>query len=230
MPNLKTLSIDTSTRRGGVALLTGEGLSAELRLASTKTHSARLLGSIRFLLNSQDWDLNDLELVAACLGPGSFTGIRIGVATALGLAQSLSIPFAGISGLDAAAFGQFTPSGRLGVVMDAQRRQVYYSEYQKRGRRMRRVMKPALWFPEDLARELKSEQLYLVGDTEALVRSFRASQKEWPRYLNADLFLAASIGRLAMKRRHRWCSGEALHAEPLYIRPPDALRSKLRIG
>ena len=74
---LKILSMDTSTRRGSVALLDGEEVIGELRLASIETHSARLLKSIDFLLETAGWRLGDLNLVAAGIGPGSFTGIRI---------------------------------------------------------------------------------------------------------------------------------------------------------
>jgi len=228
MPGLKTLSIDTSSQRGSVALLAGEEIRGELRLASSRTHSARLLVSVKFLLSCAEWDPADLDLVAACLGPGSFTGIRIGVASGLGLAQSLSIPFAGISGLDAMAFGHNSPSGRIGVIMDAQRRQVYYAEYKKKGRRMSRVWKPELWYPEDLRSRLDSDQLYLVGDTEVFGGDLRPPGKGWPRHLVVDLFLAAAIGRLALKRKHHWCRGESLKAEPLYIRPPDAVRPRRR--
>ncbi len=88
-PTLKVLSIDTATRRGSVALHAGADLAAELRLSSFETHSARLLRSVEYLLDVAGWTAHDLGLVAAGIGPGSFTGIRIGVSTALGLAQSL---------------------------------------------------------------------------------------------------------------------------------------------
>src|SRR6059036_1572063 len=102
---------------------------AELRLHSQETHSARLLNSIHYLLSSSGWDLAKLELIAVGIGPGSFTGIRIGVATALGLAQSLSLPLACVSGLDALAFDLAYLRSRIGIVIDAQRMQVYYAEY-----------------------------------------------------------------------------------------------------
>lgn len=134
---LKTLAIDTSTSRGSVALLEGRELRGEIRLSSPQTHSARLLRSMEFLLDSVGWDLGQVDLFAACRGPGSFTGIRIGMATGLGLAQTLRRPFAAISGLDALAWAVPLSHVRIGVVMDAQRSQVYYAEYFKRGRQIR---------------------------------------------------------------------------------------------
>ncbi len=226
-PDIRVLALDTSSRRGSVALLQGREVAAELRLDSLETHSARLLRSVEFLLDSTGWSLQDLGLVAAGSGPGSFTGIRIGVATALGLAQALSVPFAGISGLDAAASQTFIPDGRLGVVLDAGRSQLYYAEYVCARGRAARDGNPGLWFPSDLIGRVRSRRLYLVGDgTARLMEEMRSPKPDWPRPIAADLFLASSIGRLALSRRRWWKSGEFLSAEPLYIRPPDAMRSK----
>ncbi|MBM3791217.1 MAG: tRNA (adenosine(37)-N6)-threonylcarbamoyltransferase complex dimerization subunit type 1 TsaB, partial [Acidobacteria bacterium] len=126
---IRILALDTATPHGSVALLEGREVCAELRLFSLETHSQRLLGTIEYLLQVTGWGLDEVGLVAAGIGPGSFTGIRIGVATALGLAQGKGIPFAAVSGMDATAHGAATTDGRLGVVIDARRSQVYYAEY-----------------------------------------------------------------------------------------------------
>jgi tRNA threonylcarbamoyladenosine biosynthesis protein TsaB len=229
--NLRVLAVDTSTARGSISLLEGRELAAELRLFSLETHSARLLRSIDFLLASVGWDLAGIGLVAAGIGPGSFTGIRIGVSTALGLAQVLSLPFAGISGLDAMAWQNGLPEGRIGIVMDAQRSQVYYAEYQKSRRHLRRHGRPLLCRPVELRQRVDSRALHLVGDGALLYRTeLGASETGWPRLLEADLFLSTSIGRVALARRRWWRRGEFLQSEPLYIRPPDARRAGKRIA
>jgi tRNA threonylcarbamoyladenosine biosynthesis protein TsaB len=226
---IKVLALDTSTQRGSVALLQGRELMGELRIFSLQTHSSRLLRSIQFLLESVGWEQTDLELVAAGIGPGSFTGIRIGVATALGMAQSLSIPFVGISCLDVFANSAPLVSGRLGVIVDAQRSQVYYCEYEIKNGKTRARERPALWPPQALERRLKRRGLlYLVGDGAAgQFRALKVGGIEWPRILDVDPFLAAGIGRMALLKKRSWRSGDALTAEPLYIRPPDALRPRL---
>jgi len=227
-PAIKVLALDTSTRRGSVALLQGRDLIGELRIFSLQTHSSRLLNSVQFLLESVGWGRNDLNLVAAGIGPGSFTGIRIGVATALGIAQSLSIPFAGISCLDVFAHNAPLVSGRLGVIVDAQRSQVYYCEYEIENRKARASERPALWPPKALEPRLKRRGLYIVSDgTADQFRTFKAGGNGWPRILDVDPFLAAGIGRMALLRKRSWRSGSSLKAEPLYIRPPDALKPKL---
>jgi tRNA threonylcarbamoyladenosine biosynthesis protein TsaB len=225
----RILALDTSTPRGSVALLAGRDMRAEVRLHSVATHSESLLQSIKFLVNSQGWTLPDLDLIAAGIGPGSFTGIRIGVATALGIAQAASIPFAQVSGLDALAQQVSHLTGRIGAVLDAHRAQAFYAEYMASGGRIRTVRRPALVDNLDLEHHLKDRHLYLVGDHDVCRRAEKGCTGDhWPRIVPADLFLAAAIGQLACGNRRKWRSGEYVPAEPLYIRPPDALRKKAR--
>jgi tRNA threonylcarbamoyladenosine biosynthesis protein TsaB len=223
----KILAFDTSSVSGSVALMEAMEVRAELRLHSLQTHSTLLLHSIDFLLGRVGWTLADLNLVAVGIGPGSFTGIRIGIATALGFAQSLSIPFAGISGLDALVHQFSCPDGRIGAVLDAHRSQVYYGEYASKNGRIRQTQKPRLEYVSDLERQLADRHLYIVGDLRVFGREEpRRVPAGWPHPISVDLFLAATIGRLAFSRKRAWRSGEAIMAEPMYIRPPDALKSK----
>ena len=224
---IKILSIDTATPRVSVALLDGEELKAEIRLSWPETRSAHLLPSIDYLLHEAGWRLQDLNLIAAGTGPGSFTGIRIGLSTALGLAQSLRIPLAAVSGLDALACKAPYFAGRLGVALDAQRSQVYYAEYEGWNGGYRRVIDPILLSPEELGRVTRAAGLRMIGDGAVIYADrFRAGRREWPRVLEVDLFAAAGIARLALRRRRAWKTGAFLQAKPLYIRPPDALRPK----
>jgi tRNA threonylcarbamoyladenosine biosynthesis protein TsaB len=228
---LKVLALDTSTARGSVAVLEGREVKAELRLHSPRTHSTLLLKSIDFLLDRLGWNLGELGLVAAGIGPGSFTGIRIGISTALGIAQSRSIPFAGINGLDAVAHQVEFVEGPIGVLLDAHRFQVYYAEYIRERGRIRRSKKARLVNVSDLESFFADRHLYIAGDLAAcgVLKKQTESPSGWPRPVVADLFLAATIGRLAQARKRLWRTGDYIEAEPVYIRPPDALRNKNRI-
>jgi tRNA threonylcarbamoyl adenosine modification protein YeaZ len=223
----RILAFDTSTVRGSIALLEGREMRAEIRLQSVQTHSKQLLHSIDFLLGRIGWKLDDLQLVAAGNGPGSFTGIRIGIATALGIAHSLGIPFVEISGLDALAQQVPHLDGRIGVVMDAHRSQAFYAEYAAKNGRIRPTQKSTLIEISALEHLIRDRHLYLVGDPDIcrLVGATTASSS-WPRQVSVDLFLAAEIGRLACVSKRRWRSGDSITAEPLYIRPPDALKKR----
>lgn len=227
-PTIKVLSMDTATRRGSVALQAGAEIAAELRLSSFETHSARLLKTVEYLLDVAGWTPRDLGLIAAGLGPGSFTGIRIGVSTAMGLAQTLGIPFAGISGFDSLAARFAFLAAPLGVVLDAQRAQVYFAEYDYASGRPKCVVQPSLWDPAQLEPCLRHRRIYLVGDGIGRL-GFPANGKGWPRVADAEPFLARDIGRLALSRKRSWRSGSFVAAEPLYIRPPDATKARPRV-
>jgi len=226
---LKLLALDTSTPRGSVALLSGQEIVAEFRHATPETHSARLLKSVDFLLESAGWQRADIQLVAVGVGPGSFTGIRIGIATALGFAQTLRIPVAGISGLEAVAQGLSNIVGRIGVVLDAQRLQVYFQEFVCDGLRIRRAGPPRLVSPEDLKERLRRGKFFLAGDGAVRYLGHLKDRKsKYPVIGRTDGFLASAIGRLALSRKRAWRSGEVLGCNPLYIRPPDARKPKGR--
>ncbi len=226
-PNPRVLAFDTSTVRSSVALLEGKELRAEIRLHSPQTHSINLLSIIDYLLRRMDWTLKDLNLIAVGNGPGSFTGIRIGIATALGLARSLGIPFVEISGLDVLAHQVSYLEGRIGVILNAHRAQAFYAEYAGRRGNIRAIRKSQLIDISALEHHLRDRHLYLVGDTD-ICRFERstANSHAWPRSVRADLFLAAGLGQLGLARKRKWRSGDSIITEPAYIRPPDALKKK----
>ena len=226
----KILALDTATERGSMALLEGNEVVAEFRLRSAVTHSARLLSSMEFLLRSAGWKLRDLNLIAAGIGPGSFTGIRIGLSTALGIAQTLDISFAGVSGLDALARQVSFRNAHLGVAMDAKRSQIYYAEYKIDRNKMRMVLRPRLWCPVDLASSMARRPLYIIGDAApSYLEALQATgNKKVPDYVETDLYIAGSIGRLGLLRKRYWRRGRELKCDPLYIRPPDARKPKGR--
>jgi tRNA threonylcarbamoyladenosine biosynthesis protein TsaB len=225
---LRILAFDTSTGRGSVALLEGTELQAELKLRRIENHSAKLIPAIDFLLKGAGWRLEDIVLVATGTGPGSFTGIRIGIATGLGIAQSLAVPFAGITGLEALACQAGSLKGRLGVVMNAQREQAYYAEYVLDGGKIRPAEKPSLVGLSELDRKIYKRRMYVTGDPEVL-SGRTARSGPWPRFLESDLYLAAYIGRRAASVKRRWRKGDFIQCEPLYIRPPDAVRKRSEI-
>lgn len=226
--NPRILAFDTASTRSSIALLEGSEVRAELRLHTSQTHSVLLVSSIEYLLKRAGWTLKDLEVVAVGIGPGSFTGIRIGVATALGFSQSLSIPFAGVSGLDAlahqVAFRNGAVQGAVAAVLDAHRSQVFYAEYVASKGKIRNSGKSMLIQVSDLEPRLHGRHLYIVGDVQACGLEMWKSRVN-VHVLSVDMFLASSIGRLALAQKRRWRSGDFI-AEPMYVRPPDALKKR----
>lgn len=127
---MKVLSFDTSSQALSLALLEDEQLQGELTLNIKKNHSISLMPSIDFLMQQVGWQPSDLDRIAVAQGPGSYTGLRVAVATAKTLAYSLKIDLVGVSSLQAIALNH--PSSHLVVpVMDARRNNVYVGFYEK---------------------------------------------------------------------------------------------------
>jgi tRNA threonylcarbamoyladenosine biosynthesis protein TsaB len=146
------LAIDTADRTAGVAILAGGQVVAEYVETSAYRHSERLFALIDEALRSAGLARSDLNAVAVTTGPGSFTGLRVGLATAKGLAFALGLPLVAVSTLEALARGAMPFPGLLLPMLDARKRQVYAGAF--RGRDGYPLLPPAAWFPAKLAAEL----------------------------------------------------------------------------
>lgn len=126
---MKLLAIDTSTKVAGAALMEDGRLVCETNLACGLTHSERLMPIVDSCMKLSGWQPGDLDAVAAVSGPGSFTGIRIGVSTAKGIAEAIGKPVVAVNTLEvlAASLGGF--SGVIVPLLDARREQVYCAVY-----------------------------------------------------------------------------------------------------
>ncbi len=126
------LALDTSTRSASLALTEGGALRAELTWVVGNNHSVELLRRLEWLLHEQQVELSQLRAVAAAIGPGSFTGVRVAVTVAKTLAFSLRIPLVGVSTLDLIAYGQAVAGLPVCALLDAGRGEVYAGRYQAR--------------------------------------------------------------------------------------------------
>ncbi|AFM39832.1 universal bacterial protein YeaZ [Desulfosporosinus acidiphilus SJ4] len=126
---MKYLTIDTTTKVSSIALAEDGKLIAEGFLHTTKTHSERIIPMLDQLFTAADWKLSELELIGVVRGPGSFTGIRIGIATAQGLAQVLNLPLIGILSLDALAWAGWGREEDIVPILDARKNEWYTARY-----------------------------------------------------------------------------------------------------
>ena len=122
---MKILGIDTSTPIGSVALIDDDNLVAEHTLNIVQAHSSRLMPAIDTVLKWSDITADDLDGCAVGIGPGSFTGIRIGVATIKSLCYALDKPIIGVSTLEAVAYNLRWTNGPICPLLDARRNEVY---------------------------------------------------------------------------------------------------------
>ena len=126
---MKILGIDTTGQTAGAALLDGDRLLAEFSLNYKLTHSQTILPMIAELLERTETAREDIGFIACSAGPGSFTGLRIGAATAKGIALALGRPVIPVPTLDALAYNVYETDGIICPIMDARRQQVYSAFY-----------------------------------------------------------------------------------------------------
>ncbi len=125
-----TLGIDTSTEIGAIGLVKKEKFLGETNILLNQRHSERIMVNIDYILGETQYKVNDLEVLAVTIGPGSFTGLRIGVTTARTMAQFLEIPIVGISTLDGLVYNLLSAEKNwILPVIDASRERVYTSLY-----------------------------------------------------------------------------------------------------
>jgi tRNA threonylcarbamoyladenosine biosynthesis protein TsaB len=214
---MRVLAVETSTLAGGVALLDGERVVGEYRLDVSLTHSERLMAVIDRVLGDARWTVETLEGLAVSVGPGSFTGLRIGISAVKGLALALSVPIAAVPTLDAMA--ATLPFAALPVcpVLDARKNEVYASLYRWEGTSMRRVWEYLALAPGELAARLREPSI-LLGEGAPLVRSPHARLAPPPARAPSP----ASVGALGLERLHRGETVAAAALVPLYLRPSEA--------
>jgi tRNA threonylcarbamoyladenosine biosynthesis protein TsaB len=214
---VKVLALETSTLAGGAALLDGARLVGLYTLDIRVTHSERLLVAIDRLLADAGWRPADLEGVAVAVGPGSFTGLRIGVSTAKGLGLSLGLPIAPVPTLDALASG--FPFAAIPVlpVLDARKGEVYASRYRWRDGEMRREWEYLAVAPPELARRL-TEPVLACGDGAGSIDSPFVRPAPAARRLPCP----ACVGELGHALLASGAGVSAAELVPIYLRPSEA--------
>lgn len=219
------LGFDTSSDFLSIALSKGDRILKNIHLETPRDHLAKLLPMIDEILNSSDTALTDLDIIVVGVGPGSYTGIRIGVATALGLAQSLDKKIIGLSSLDVIIRGvgrdeKYGADGIICAVIDAKRKEVYAKIYrQGESDSVSQVLDPI-----DLGNILNryKENIVLAGDGlvpygelfKKILSDKVVFAKEELWYPNATDLISLSLNKRA--------TGAYQNVSPIYLRKSEA--------
>jgi tRNA threonylcarbamoyladenosine biosynthesis protein TsaB len=229
---MKVLAIDTATEALSVALHDGKGVCAHRYEVIGRGHAERVLPLVNELLAERGWKFSDLTAIAVGRGPGAFTGVRIGISVAQGLAFGLGIPAVGVSDLEAVALGALERAAASGisaeailVAMDARMGEVYAGYYEVRGGGLDRQFEE-LCRPEELAGRLeRCDALILAGHGYTAYPTLRESLAG-AAYCFED---ALPDARYIVEQGVRsLAEGEAVEAhllEPVYLRDEVATRS-----
>ncbi|MBF0527896.1 MAG: tRNA (adenosine(37)-N6)-threonylcarbamoyltransferase complex dimerization subunit type 1 TsaB [Deltaproteobacteria bacterium] len=225
---MKILALDTSTQIGSLALLDKGQVLAQADLPRGETHSITLLPALRDMLALRNLSVHDLDLVAVGLGPGSFTGLRIGLSTAKGLAWAAGKPLVGVSTLDALAWAMPPGHNSICPVIDGRRRQVFAVFFQwmadsADGGAYVAVTEPSAYTKDQLLAFVKRETVF-IGD--GLVRwGADLAESLGPLYIRGperlDYPSAVAVGMVALKLHRQGAETRPAHISPCYIRPPD---------
>jgi tRNA threonylcarbamoyladenosine biosynthesis protein TsaB len=222
------LGIDTTTRSGSIALVNEGRLLGGLQVTGRPDHSEQVLLSVSYLLSRLGLTKGDLRAVGVSVGPGSFTGVRVGLASAGGLSRGLDVPALGLCSLEALALGVSAsrPGSWICPWLDAGRGEVYAAAYQAPGEpgNLRTMRQPAMAHPEVWLEGLPAAAVRFLGDGaslhgELLRKRYGAGCLEQPE---GPWFLAASLALWAERRLRSGVPDSLAILEPLYLRPTDA--------
>jgi tRNA threonylcarbamoyladenosine biosynthesis protein TsaB len=222
---MKVLGIDTSTTSGSIGLIHDERVISEYILNLSVTHSERLLDAIDLVLRKAHHALGDLDGFAISLGPGSFTGVRIGVSTVKGLAYAVQKPVVGVSTLDVLA-SQVAPTPYLICpIIDARKGEVYSAFYRyEESNCLKRLSEYQAIRPEVLFGMLKEQTIFLGDGVKTYGEDLRNSLKSLALFSPVALHIphGSAVARLGVELLLR---GEVLDLAtftPLYVRLSDA--------
>lgn len=222
-----SLAVDTSTRAGSLAVLRGERLLGSIGTVTDETYSSRLFRQLRVLLDELGFSLKQFDLFCVAAGPGSFTGLRVGLAAVKGWAEAYVKPAAAVSVLEAVGEEATASASVLIPVVDARRGQVFGAIYERTPQGLALRGEEMVLAPEEflsvIGKSLRGEAFAFVSPApEALEAALAASPFAGRAIEPVSPLLAATIGRLGYRRA---CAGAALNALTLdanYVRRPDA--------
>jgi len=224
---LPTFALDTATASPSLALVQGDAPTAELWLGPEPGSGRRVLEAAHGLLTAAGLSVRAIDGIVVGVGPGGFTGLRIGIATALGLGQALGVPVTGASSLEALALGiaEVAPEGVVvAPVLDARRRELFAAAYRSGpDGGLQELLGPSALAAADLAGILADlrEEVWLGGEVEAGGAALEGpSMRRIPAGAAANRIRAAALAR-------RVAAGAGLPARPVYARLPDAEVNRL---
>lgn len=225
---MKILGIESSSMVASVALLTDELITVEYTVNYKKTHSQTLLPMIDTVASMVELDLSELDAIAVSGGPGSFTGLRIGAATAKGLGLALDKPLIHVPTVDALAYNMYGCEGLVCPMMDARRGQVYAGIYRMKDGM--EILKPQYAADlEELLDELgrMGEPVVFLGDgvpvsLDAIRQSCRVNWRLAPPNMNRQR--AASVAALGAMYYRAGRTESAAEHTPDYLRLSQAER------
>jgi len=225
---LKVLAIDTSTVMASCALLDEENLLGEFSLNQNMSHSENLVPMVKTLLDNLNLKVSDIDLYGVALGPGSFTGLRIGIATVKAFAHVYNKPIVGVSTLEGLAFN-VRASGVIVPMIDARKNRVYTGIYKWEDGYLNNIEEPTVMEIDELLEHLKENYNNIIVNGNGIyihrekIKDKLGDRVEFAPFIQ-NTCRAASIGELALLKREEGKLESYFSLVPEYIRQSQAQR------
>ncbi|MDD4895061.1 MAG: tRNA (adenosine(37)-N6)-threonylcarbamoyltransferase complex dimerization subunit type 1 TsaB [Candidatus Omnitrophica bacterium] len=218
---MKILGIDTTTKFLSIGLYDGRRIY-EYNLDLGTRHSTLLIPTLKRVLDALGWDVKEIDYFACGLGPGSFTGIRVGAAAVKGLSWPLNKPVAGISTLDILANKVKLPGVSIAPVIDAKRGLIYCSIYKREKGCLKRIAPYMLLSEEELCRKLKRNTV-ILGDALNLCKEKIIKNISGAVILDKDCWYpdGHNIIYLALEKIRGKSFSSAFNLKPIYLYPKE---------
>jgi tRNA threonylcarbamoyladenosine biosynthesis protein TsaB len=221
---MKVLAVDTATKSCSVAIVDKDTLLAEVSIISEQTHSKHLMNMISRAMGMSGLNINDLDGFAVIRGPGSFTGLRIGISSVKGLAIASGKPVVGISSLDALAMqSNFSPY-LIFPLLDARKGEVYFSRYRFKNFLLKKEMEEQVLPPDKAVCNIK-EPCIFIGNGAFLYREVILDRiGDFARFAFSfqNTIRASTVAYLGMDRLKNNDTDDVFTLVPKYIRKSDA--------
>ena len=233
---MKILAFDSTAKAASVAVCEDERCLALYTIDNGLTQSELLMPMAENILKCLHFSFDDIDMVTTSMGPGSFTGVRIGAALVKGIAFGRDIPCVSVSTIEALARNALPLKSVIVPVMDARRGQVYTAIFKSDGKSAVRITKDdaiSISALAEMLKEYEGEDIYLVGDGyEVASRGLRAAgieiQETPPLLINENAY---SIAQVALEKYKMGEFVKDTEIAPIYLRMPQAERERLeRLG
>lgn len=217
---MKILAVDTSTEICNVCVLDGDRVAGEYVSKSSVTHTERLLPAIQNLLSELRWEPKQIEGLSVINGPGSFTGLRIGLSVVKGLAFGLDLRVVTASALHMAAL-QVPDEGWICPVMDARRGEVFFALYQRIDEHFIMLRKPTSMQPEPMMDIIPHERIRFCGPGAYLYKDVFSKRPD-AEFIFEDFILARTLAYYAKEEFSADRGIAGMEVQAAYLRPSDA--------
>lgn len=219
------LAVDTTTPYGSVALLEDSTLLAEMNCVASLTHSERLMPAVDTILGQQGFSIRDMGAFAVAVGPGSFTGIRIGLSTIKSFALATGNPIVSVSTLEALALKLKVPQNRLLCpLLDARKGEIYAALFEVKRGQLAEVVPQGVYSPDQFFTRLPPHRIIsFIGNgvdiwKEAIFDYF----KDKARFSSRSHFIAFEVGLLGYRMLKKRKGSSPQEVKPLYFRRSQA--------